>query len=114
MYSHVACDVMKERTLYLLKPSSLIWHLMPYLFLLRVYRYLSIEEGSLCLTSAAYPGSAKPMDKGHIPRDLEVFFVFFCCCCFFLGGGGELCKFLYTLLLFLLWPCCSLSAGLIG
>ena len=33
MYSHVACDVMKERTLYLLKPSSLIWHLMPYLFL---------------------------------------------------------------------------------
>ena len=26
-------DVMKERTLYLLKPSSLIWHLMPYLFL---------------------------------------------------------------------------------
>ena len=32
MYSHVACDVMKERTLYLLKPSSLIWHLMPYLF----------------------------------------------------------------------------------
>ena len=30
---HVACDVMKERTLYLLKPSSLIWHLMPYLFL---------------------------------------------------------------------------------
>ena len=34
MYSHVACDVMKERTLYLLKPSSLIWHLMPYLFLL--------------------------------------------------------------------------------
>ena len=36
MYSHVACDVMKERTLYLLKPSSLIWHLMPYLFLLTV------------------------------------------------------------------------------
>ena len=35
MYSHVACDVMKERTLYLLKPSSLIWHLMPYLFLCR-------------------------------------------------------------------------------
>ena len=34
MYSHVACDVMKEQTLYLLKPSSLIWHLMPYLFLL--------------------------------------------------------------------------------
>ena len=33
MYSHVACDVMKERTVYLLKPSSLIWHLMPYLFL---------------------------------------------------------------------------------
>ena len=33
MYSHVACDVMIERTLYLLKPSSLIWHLMPYLFL---------------------------------------------------------------------------------
>ena len=33
MYSHVACDVMKERTLYLLKLSSLIWHLMPYLFL---------------------------------------------------------------------------------
>ena len=33
MYSHAACDVMKERTLYLLKPSSLIWHLMPYLFL---------------------------------------------------------------------------------
>ena len=33
MYSHVACDVMEERTLYLLKPSSLIWHLMPYLFL---------------------------------------------------------------------------------
>ena len=33
MYSNVACDVMKERTLYLLKPSSLIWHLMPYLFL---------------------------------------------------------------------------------
>ena len=36
MYSHVACDVtcvMKERTLYLLKPSSLIWHLMPYHFL---------------------------------------------------------------------------------
>ena len=33
MYSHVACDVMKERTFYLLKPSSLIWHLMPYLFL---------------------------------------------------------------------------------
>ena len=30
---HVACDVMKERTLYLLEPSSLIWHLMPYLFL---------------------------------------------------------------------------------
>ena len=27
MYSHVACDV--------LKPSSLIWHLMPYLFLLQ-------------------------------------------------------------------------------
>ena len=35
MYSHVACDVMKERTLYLLKPSSLIWHLMPYLFLFK-------------------------------------------------------------------------------
>ena len=33
MYSHVACDVMKGRTLYLLKPSSLIWHLMPYHFL---------------------------------------------------------------------------------
>ena len=33
MYSHVACDVMKELTLYLLKPSSLIWLLMPYLFL---------------------------------------------------------------------------------
>ena len=33
MYSHVACDVIKEQTLYLLKPSSLIWHLMPYLFL---------------------------------------------------------------------------------
>ena len=31
--SHVACDVMKERSLYLLKPSSSIWHLMPYLFL---------------------------------------------------------------------------------
>ena len=37
MYSHVACDVMKERTRYLLKPSSLIWHLMPYLFLLNKY-----------------------------------------------------------------------------
>ena len=37
MYSHVACDAMKERTLYLLKPSSLIWHLMPYLFLLKIY-----------------------------------------------------------------------------
>ena len=36
MYLHVACDVMKERTLYLLQPSSLIWHLMPYLFLLIV------------------------------------------------------------------------------
>ena len=36
MYSHVACDVMKERTVYLLKPSSLIWHLMPYLFLLKI------------------------------------------------------------------------------
>ena len=35
MYSHVACGVMKERTLYLLKPSSLIWHLMPYLFLFK-------------------------------------------------------------------------------
>ena len=35
MYSHVACDVIKEQTLYLLKPSSLIWHLMPYLFLFR-------------------------------------------------------------------------------
>ena len=34
MYSHVTCDVMKERTLYLLKPSSLIWHLILYLFLL--------------------------------------------------------------------------------
>ena len=33
MYSHVACDVMKEQTLYLLKSSSLIWHLMSYLFL---------------------------------------------------------------------------------
>ena len=33
MYSHVTCDVMKERTLYLLKPSSLILHLMSYLFL---------------------------------------------------------------------------------
>ena len=48
MYSHRACDVMKERTLYLLKPSSLIWHLMPYLFLfnslgvrsLLVYMYI--------------------------------------------------------------------------
>ena len=35
-----------------------------------------MEEGSLCLTSAAYPGSAKPMDKGQIPRDLKVFWVF--------------------------------------
>ena len=40
MYSHVACDVMKERTLYLLKPSSLIWHLMPYLFLFINIAYL--------------------------------------------------------------------------
>ena len=37
MYSHVVCDVMKERTLYLLKPSSLIWHLMPYLFLFKLH-----------------------------------------------------------------------------
>ena len=41
MYSHVACDVMKERTLYLLKPSSLIWHLMPYLFLLDLHLLIS-------------------------------------------------------------------------
>ena len=41
MYSHVACDVMKERTLYLLKPSSLIWHLMPYLFLLDLHLSIS-------------------------------------------------------------------------
>ena len=41
MYSHVACDVMKERTLYLLKPSSLIWHLMPYLFLLHLHLSIS-------------------------------------------------------------------------
>ena len=40
MYSHVACDVMKERTLYLLKPSSLIWHLMPHLFLFITFDYL--------------------------------------------------------------------------
>ena len=36
MYSHVACDVMKEQTHNLLKPSSLIWHLMPYLFLFKI------------------------------------------------------------------------------
>ena len=41
MYSHVACDVMKERTLYLLKLSSLIWHLMPYLFLLDLHLSIS-------------------------------------------------------------------------
>ena len=34
LLNHVAYDVMEERTLYLLKPNSLIWHLMPYLFLL--------------------------------------------------------------------------------
>ena len=43
MYSHVACDVMKERTLYLLKPSSLIWHLMPYLFLFSLGTRLRID-----------------------------------------------------------------------
>ena len=48
MYSHVACDVMKERTLYLLKPSSLIWHLMPYLFLLTV-DYWNICPGYILL-----------------------------------------------------------------
>ena len=48
MYSHVACDVMKERTLYLLKPSSLIWHLMPYLFLFSLA--MSITRGLLCDT----------------------------------------------------------------
>ena len=49
MYSHVACDVMKERTLYLLKPSSLIWHLMPYLFLsmINLPRYFKEECCSL-------------------------------------------------------------------
>ena len=45
MYSHVACDVIKEQTLYLLKPSSLIWHLMPYLFLFILLLYVvSVEE----------------------------------------------------------------------
>ena len=50
MYSHVACDVIKERTLYLLKPSSLIWHLMPYLFLFYRnfdWRPLRIQNGQL-------------------------------------------------------------------
>ena len=44
MYSHVACDVMKERTLYLLKPSSLIWHLMPYLFLSIYFHNVCMRE----------------------------------------------------------------------
>ena len=54
MYSHVACDVIKEQTLYLLKPSSLIWHLMPYLFLFIINDYLRrnnmvvMMEGDMC------------------------------------------------------------------
>ena len=51
MYSHVACDVMKERTLYLLKPSSLIWHLMPYLFLGRVAQSVTCLATDACLTA---------------------------------------------------------------
>ena len=50
MYSHVACDVMKELTLYLLKPSSLIWHLMPYLFL------FIIHLSSVCVDLLQVPG----------------------------------------------------------
>ena len=64
MYSHVACDVMKERTLYLLKPSSLIWHLMPYLFLLdlmmsfgRMYAIMRGPRGR--------KGSPDPLEKSQ-------------------------------------------------
>ena len=35
---------MKERILYLLKPSSLIWHLMPYLFLFKKQRDIVIAS----------------------------------------------------------------------
>ena len=59
MYSHVACDVMKERTLYLLKPSSLIWHLMPYLFLFifdfrRLYIASEIPEDNVSDSTIQY------------------------------------------------------------
>ena len=54
MYSHVACDVMKERTLYLLKPSSLIWHLMPYLFLFIVCYALQFRNFSLGIEPMIY------------------------------------------------------------
>ena len=54
MYSHVACDVMKERTLYLLKPSSLIWHLMPYLFLFKVEPNVSIRSSHDTFTTCRH------------------------------------------------------------
>ena len=56
MYSHVACDVMKERTVYLLKPSSLIWHLMPYLFLLN----LLSASGYFCHLLICFANSWNP------------------------------------------------------
>ena len=58
MYSHVACDVMKERTLYLLKPSSLIWHLMPYLFLF-IARAITVGPSNL-----PYPTDTKKRKGG--------------------------------------------------
>ena len=46
-----------------------------------------MEEGSLCLIGAAYPGNGTPMDKDRIPRDLfEIIY------CYFRAGVYEGCS----------------------
>ena len=73
MYSHVACDVMKERTLYLLKPSSLIWHLMSYLFLSNIIHptdrpYLAVpsENFKTCLCPTLVKTSLETIAPGTV------------------------------------------------
>ena len=71
MYSHVACDVMKERTLYLLKPSSLIWHLMPYLFLFKKAwaggdNYSMVVKYSAGLKTLLQYGNSGPVFYGDL------------------------------------------------
>ena len=75
MYSHVACDVMKERTLYLLKPSSLIWHLMPYLFFFYhshgLVRVCEIELWIRCARMSVIIPRAKLAKKGWLTSQVS-------------------------------------------